>query len=210
LPPGSPENPNTGCKTLTPPFVPPFNQPGFLAPGNMLCPIGPTEDDIAQLWLTDTSFTKAAVNVLEIPANAANNTGASIGEIFSEASLETMFNKAGIPTKFGGKGGDSRTPDIIVQPNIGVIYSGSSKKQAEHGGFAFDDTNVMLLVSNPSLQSKTLTTFVETAQVAPTILKLLGLDPNALDAVQAEGTPVLPGLGFNNDNGNGNQNDNEQ
>jgi arylsulfatase A-like enzyme len=207
LPAGSPENPNTGCKSLTPPLVPPFNQPGFLTqPGNMLCPIGPTEDDIAQLWLTDTSFTKAAVNVLEIPANAANNTGASIGEIFSEASLETMFNKAGIPTKFGGKGGDSRTPDIIVQPNIGVIYSGSSKKQAEHGGFAFDDTNVMLLVSNPSLQSKTLTTFVETAQVAPTILKLLGLDPNALDAVQVEGTPVLPGLGFGNDN----QNENEQ
>jgi hypothetical protein len=35
---------------------------------------------------------------------------------------------------------------------------------------------------------------VETAQVAPTILQLLGLDPDALDAVRAEGTPVLPGL----------------
>jgi hypothetical protein len=31
-------------------------------------------------------------------------------------------------------------------------------------------------------------------QVAPTILKLLGFDPNKLDAVQKEGTPVLPGL----------------
>jgi hypothetical protein len=28
--------------------------------------------------------------------------------------------------------------------------------------------------------------------VAPTIVKALGLDPNALDAVVAEGTPVLP------------------
>jgi hypothetical protein len=35
---------------------------------------------------------------------------------------------------------------------------------------------------------------VETAQVAPTILKMLGLDPKALDAVRLEGTPVLPGL----------------
>jgi hypothetical protein len=83
-----------------------------------------------------------------------------------------------------------------VEPNVGVIYTGSSKKQAEHGGFAHDDTNVMLLVSNPHFNSSTITTFVETTQVAPTILKILGLDPNALDAVQKEGTQVLPGLNF--------------
>jgi hypothetical protein len=35
---------------------------------------------------------------------------------------------------------------------------------------------------------------VETTQIAPTILQLLGLDPNALRAVQQEHTPVL-GLG---------------
>jgi arylsulfatase A-like enzyme len=92
------------------------------------------------------------------------------------------------------QGGDPRTPDIIVLPNVGVIYTGSLKKQAEHGGFAPDDTNVMLLVSNPSLETRTVTSFVETAQVAPTILKILGLDPEALDAVRIEGTPVLPGL----------------
>jgi len=63
-------------------------------------------------------------------------------------------------------------------------------------GFAHDDTNVMLLVSNPNLHARRITTFVETTQVAPTILKLLGLDPNSLDAVRKEGTPVLPGLRF--------------
>ena len=68
-------------------------------------------------------------------------------------------------------------------------------KQSEHGGFAHDDTNVMLLVSNPGLrEARTVTSFVETMQVAPTILKILGLDPESLDAVQMEGTPVLPGL----------------
>jgi len=36
---------------------------------------------------------------------------------------------------------------------------------------------------------------VETTQVAPTILKLLGLSPSSLQAVQREGTQVLPGLG---------------
>jgi hypothetical protein len=77
-----------------------------------------------------------------------------------------------------------------------VVYTGSHKKQAEHGGFAQDDTNVMILVSNPGLEAQTVTSFVETTQVAPTILQALGLAPGSLDAVQKEGTPVLPGLGF--------------
>ena|SRR6516225_498550 len=55
-----------------------------------------------------------------------------------------------------------RTPDLIVQPNIGHTYSGSTKKQAEHGGFEFDDTNVMLLVSDPSLRPRTVHAFVRT------------------------------------------------
>jgi hypothetical protein len=71
---------------------------------------------------------------------------------------------------------------------------GSTKKQAEHGGFANDDTKVMLLVSNPNINQNTNYQFVETKQVAPTILRILGLDPTSLDAVKMEGTTVLPGL----------------
>src|SRR5205807_10265478 len=142
--------------------------------------IGPTQDDISLLWLSHSSDTLAAVGILE-----ANAGSAAIGQIFYGPSLETMFNV-----------GDSRTPDIIVQPNVGVIYSHSSKKQAEHGGFAHDDTNVMMLVSNPDFAPRKVTSFVETTQVAPTILQALGLDPSSLDAVKQEGTPVLPGLNF--------------
>jgi hypothetical protein len=149
--------------------------------------IGPTEDDISLLWLTHSSDTTAAVGVLE-----ANAAAAGIGQIFYGPSLETMFNRPGLPAD----GADPRTPDIIVQSNVGVVYTGSLKKQSEHGGFAHDDTNVMLLVSNPNLHARRITTFVETTQVAPTILKLLGLDPGSLDAVRKEGTPVLPGLRF--------------
>ena len=79
-----------------------------------------------------------------------------------------------------------------MTPNVGVTYSGSTAKQEEHGGFAHDDTNVVLLVSNPSLQPKTVRESVGTVQVAPTILKALGLDPSALEAVRKEGTQVLP------------------
>jgi hypothetical protein len=148
--------------------------------------IGPTEDDISQLWLAPGADVLTAVGILETNAAAAG-----IGQIFYGPSLETIFNAPGLPPN-----GDSRTPDIIVQPNVGVVYSGSSKKQAEHGGFAHDDTNVIMLVSNPGLQAGTVTSFVETTQVAPTILQALGLDPGSLNAVQKEGTPVLPGLNF--------------
>jgi len=77
---------------------------------------------------------------------------------------------------------------------VGVTYSGSTSKLAEHGGFSHDDTNVILLVSNPSFAPATVKAGVGTAQVAPTILQALHINPQALDAVRAEGTPVLPGL----------------
>jgi hypothetical protein len=116
---------------------------------------------------------------------------AGIGEIFSGRLLTTYFNKPGIPPN-----GDPRTPDIVVTPNIGVTYSGSTAKLAEHGGFSRDDTNVMLLVSHPRFARKAVTSPVETMQVAPTILKALGLDPGALDGVRLEGTQALPAVQF--------------
>ena len=50
------------------------------------------------------------------------------------------------------------------------------------------------MLSNPSFQPKTVYAGVGTAQVAPTILQALGLDPWQLYAVRVEGTPVLPDL----------------
>jgi hypothetical protein len=42
--------------------------------------------------------------------------------------------------------------------------------------------------------AQTVTTAVVTTQVAPTILKLLGLDPTLLNSVKTEGIVVLPNL----------------
>ena len=144
--------------------------------------IGSTEDDVSLVWLTDPSYTDAAVALLE--ANPGP-TGVGLGQFYYGPSLKLNYND---PTK------DPRTPDIIVTPNVGVTYSGSNKKQAEHGGFAHDDTNVVLLLSHPDFDRKTVKADVGTAQVAPTILKALGINPSALDAVRAEGTGVLPAL----------------
>lgn len=43
-------------------------------------------------------------------------------------------------------------------------------------------------------RAQTISTPVFTRQVAPTIAKLLGLDPSALQAVKKQGTAVLPGI----------------
>ena len=74
------------------------------------------------------------------------------------------------------------------------MYTASTKKNAEHGGFSFGDTNVGLIVSNPHLSARTIKTLVLTSQVAATILSSLGIEPNELNAVRVEGTRVLPGL----------------
>jgi hypothetical protein len=148
--------------------------------------IGPTEDDVSLLWLSNSSQTTSAVATLE-----ANGTKIGLGTIFYGPSLALNYNTPGLPPN-----GDPRTPDIIVTPNPGVVYTGSTAKQSEHGGFSHDDTNVMLLLSNPNFRSHNVYSDVSTAQVAPTILRALGIDPRNLQAVQLEGTSVLPDLGL--------------
>jgi hypothetical protein len=144
--------------------------------------IGATEDDVSVLWLKKGSSVPTAVGLLEDNAAAIG-----LGEIYYGGSLALNYNVGGTEP-----GEDPRSPDIIVTPNAGVTYSGSTSMIGDHGGFAHDDTNVMLLVSNPSFGPQTAAALVATRQVAPTIVKALGLNPWALDAVRAEGTPVLP------------------
>jgi hypothetical protein len=155
----------------------------YLAPSENSA-IGPTEDDVALLWLRDSFDTPDAVKVLE-SESPVNDNIAGLGQIFWGPSIALYYSI-----------GDSRAPDILVTPNYGVTYSNSKKKQAEHGGFGHDDVNVMALVSYPTFNPLTVTLPVETRQVAPTILRALGLNPNALTAVQTEGTQVLPGIVF--------------
>jgi hypothetical protein len=148
--------------------------------------VGPTEDDVSLLWLSSNCTTESVVTLLESQSPSTNNI-AGIGQIFFGPGITQLFNAPGLPPS-----GDPRTPDILVTPHVGVTYSGSGKKLAEHGGFAHDDTNVMLLLSNPGFRPQTVTTPVTTMQIAPTILRALGLDPEALDAVREEGTQTLP------------------
>ncbi len=76
-----------------------------------------------------------------------------------------------------------------------MVYTGGKGKIAEHGGDDRQDRNVPILVALPRRQGgHAVSAPVETTQIAPTILHLLGLDPLELQAVRIEHTEVLPGL----------------
>ena len=144
--------------------------------------IGATEDDVSVLWLKEGASVTDAVELLN-----KNATAIGLGEIYYGPTLALNYNVGGLEP-----GEDPRTPDIIVTPNVGVTYSGSTSMVGDHGGFAHDDTNVMLLVAYPGFTARTVSAPTATAQVAPTIVMALGLEPTALDSVRAEGTAVLP------------------
>jgi arylsulfatase A-like enzyme len=146
------------------------------------CSTGPCgfvqDDDIALVWLGDQSKTAAATAFLNANANAL-----FIDEVLSGEDIKLKFRD---PLT------DTRTPDILVRPTYGTIYTGSTLKNAEHGGFNYSDTNVGLVVSNPDFAQQVVKTPVASSQVAATLLQALGIDPSELDAVRKEGTAVLP------------------
>jgi hypothetical protein len=142
-----------------------------------------TTDSVALIWLRDQQKTADVVTQL-----AANKRALAIAKLYAGAELATLFAD---PLT------DSRAPDIMLQPDAGVIYSKpTATKIAEHGGSAFDDRQVALLLSHPALVPGRVSSPVATVQVAPTILKSLGLDPQKLEAVRIEKTQALPGLVF--------------
>ena len=138
-------------------------------------------DDGSLIWLTDPSLAPAVVANLSQPAN---QQALGIQEIFSEGSLRNKFNSPAI---------DPRTPDIVLKVNTGVIFTGGTKL-SEHGGFNEDDVHTALLVSLEGMDHAVVKSSVLNQQVAPTIIKALGLNPDDLDAVRKEQIAVLPFL----------------
>ncbi len=137
-----------------------------------------TSDRSALIWLKDRSKTEQAADIL-----SARQEKLGIERILSGNSLLLLFPA------------DSRSPDIVLIPENGVIYSSrGDDKRMEHGGFDADDTHVALLVSNPSMKPGLKRAPVFTTQIAPTILDSLGIPTSMLDAVRIQGTRSLPGM----------------
>jgi hypothetical protein len=155
-----------------------------------------TEKTAALLWLKDQSQTAAAASVLTLKANEVTLNTA---QILSGESLKLLF-----PDPLT----DPAPPDLILVPNLGVNFEPSVSialpaVQAEHGGFNENETHVPLLVVGGSTNgipiiAGIVRAAVTTTQIAPTILELLNLDPNALQAVRLENVQVLAGLKSDN------------
>ena len=139
-----------------------------------------TADTMALIWLKDRSRAADVGAMLE--ANAAT-IGA--GTITSGAAVATLF--AG---QLGGN--PRRIPDVVVQPAAGVVYAAPNAKLVDHGSSSAEDTHVPLVIVEPGRKGgRTLSCPVSLRQIAPTILRALGLKEDSLDAVRLEGTQRL-------------------
>ncbi|MHA6761357.1 alkaline phosphatase family protein [Streptacidiphilus sp. PAMC 29251] len=152
------------------------------------------DDDAMLIWLSDRS--KAASDFAKKYLLAQSGTGTDINKAakpYDHSGLAKLYAGADAAGYFGVKPGDARVPDLFGIAQYGVVYTGGTKKVAEHGGDHGDDLNVPLVVSGAGTPGQvTDAAPVHTAQIAPTILALLGLNPRQLKAVREEGTQVLP------------------
>jgi hypothetical protein len=153
------------------------------------------DDDGMLIWLNDRSdaaTTFAKTFLLghtgvgnDINGNPKPYTASGLAQVFAGPAAANYFH---VPV------GDPRVPDVFGISQYGVVYTGGHGKIAEHGGANPQDRDVPIIVSGDPIGRKgnQNDTPVETTQIAPTILQLLGLDPSSLQAVQIEHTPILP------------------
>jgi len=154
-----------------------------------------TDDDVMQLWLSDRSQAAAGfAKHFLLTHPATGNTVSGSARTLPASGLAKVYAGAESARLFGVPAGDPRHADIFGLVQHGVVYTGGKGKIAEHGGGDTQDRHVALIVTElrdlghgGEVDSHP----VETTQIAPTILHLLGLDPDALRAVRIEHTKTL-------------------
>jgi hypothetical protein len=193
----SPTDPTTLARVPDGPVISAINAAWTAAhPGAGQLVIFSTDDDGMLLWLSDRSQAAAdfVKNFLLTHPAAGNDINGNPVTV-SASGLKTVYAGDASAHFFGVPAGESRHPDVLGIAQHGVVYTGGKAKIAEHGGDDTQDRNVPILVVSPTLRhGGTFSNPVETTQIAPTILDLLDLNPEALQAVRIEHTRVLPGI----------------
>jgi hypothetical protein len=163
-------------------------------PSNKTLIVQEADDDGLLWWLSDRSQAAAgfAKNYLWTrTAPAVNFQGQTI--TVQHSGLRAIYAGHQAAQFFGVPYSDPHHPDVFAISQVGTIYTTGSKI-AEHGGDNPADRDVPLIVYAPGTVHRGRSSHpVETTQIAPTILHLLGLNPSALQAVRIEHTRVLPG-----------------
>ena len=148
------------------------------------------DDDGMLIWLSDSSQT--AKDFVRYYLMHHTAPGTDINGHTSDVPQSGLASVQDGPFVFGVPAGDPRVPDLLGVARVGTVYTGGSKI-AEHGGVNPADRHVPLVVSGAGVGDHTVVSDrFETTSIAPTILRLLGLNPQRLQAVQTEGTPALP------------------
>jgi hypothetical protein len=167
-------------------------------PGSKPLVVFSTDDDLMLLWLSDRS--QAAADFVKkylLTHSATGNTVTGAARTLAASGLKTVYAGAGAAKFFGVTASDPRHADIVGIVQHGVVYTGGKGKIAEHGGADPQDRHVPVLVTSlrnlgTAHPGRMDAAPVETTQIAPTILQILGLNPTALQAVGIEHTRVLP------------------
>lgn len=123
-------------------------------------------------------------------AKATDLAGAPVA--YTSAGLARIHAGVAAARFLGATAGDPRRPDLVGVTQLGVVYTGKTGKISEHGGNHAEDRHVPLVVAGPGTAPDRRSLRVQTTRIAPTILALLGLDPQALQAVRREHTRPLP------------------
>ncbi len=152
------------------------------------------DDDALLFWLSDTSPAATAfagTYLLTHPVTGKSIDGTP--RTLAASGLTAVHAGDDAAHFLGATADDPNRPDVVGVVTHGVVYTGGTGKIAEHGGPDPQDRDVPLVVSevggtHHGVDDRT----VETTQIAPTILALLGLDPDALRAVRIEHTRALP------------------
>jgi hypothetical protein len=155
-----------------------------------------TDDDAIMWWLSDQSPEAARfVKQYLWTHTATGNTASGGTRTLPHSGLVKIYAGKAADRYFGVPASDPRHPNVWGVVQVGVVYTGGTGKIAEHGGSNPGDRDVPIVVYAPdAVRPQVSRDWVETTQIAPTIIQLLGLDPNKLQAVQIEGTQVLPGI----------------
>ena len=171
-----------------------------LHPGSAPLVTFAVDDDVMLLWLSNRSqpalrFAKKYLLGHGAPANLIGDPKGVFSATVKSSGLTRVYTGRGADTLLRAGNGDPHAPDLVGIAQHGVVYTGKVKKIAEHGGRAADDLDVALVVSGAGVHHhRTSAKAVQTKEIAPTILALLGLHPKALQAVRTEDTHVLPAL----------------
>lgn len=134
----------------------------------------------AMIWLKHPEKTETIVN-----AYRTKMLDLGIGAIYFGEKLKLIMNTAKE---------DSRMPDVILEPQAGVVWAIEGQWPKHLGGFSDDENHVAMLISGRQLTGRVDKTPVQSGQVAPLILQMLGMDKLELQALRQEHVPPLPGI----------------